>query len=76
MEDFRNKIKKFAPFRAAIAFYVQAPKPGALPTGPHPEILFDYGQICGQRNSITESRNFQEGKRAEFKEKIKKFAPL
>ena len=52
------------------------PKPGALPTGPHPEILFDYGQICGQRNSITKFRNFQEGKRAEFYEKTKKFAPL
>ena len=56
------------------------PKSSALPTGPHPDMklrkIACYGQICGQGNSITKFRNFQEGKRGEFRNKIKKFAPL
>lgn len=40
------------------------PKPGALPTGPHPDIELREkarcGQICGQGNSTTFSGNFQE----------------
>ena len=39
------------------------PKPGALPTGPHPDIKLKgnarCGQICGQRNSTTVLPNFQ-----------------
>ena len=39
------------------------PKPGALPTGPHPDIKLlknaRCGQICGQGNSTTFSKNFQ-----------------
>ena len=39
------------------------PKPGALPTGPHPDIKLREkarcGQICGQRNSTTFLPNFQ-----------------
>ena len=39
------------------------PKPGALPTGPHPDIKLKEnarcGQICGQRNSTTVLPNFQ-----------------
>ena len=39
------------------------PKPGALPTGPHPDIelreIARCGQICGQRNSTTFLTNFQ-----------------
>ena len=40
-----------------------APKPGALPTGPHPDIKLKEkarcGQICGQENSTTVLTNFQ-----------------
>ena len=39
------------------------PKPGALPTGPHPDIELKKnarcGQICGQGNSTTVLPNFQ-----------------
>ena len=39
------------------------PKPGALPTGPHPDIKLREnarcGQICGQGNSTTGLPNFQ-----------------
>ena len=39
------------------------PKPGALPTGPHPDIELKenarYGQICGQGNCTTFLGNFQ-----------------
>ena len=39
------------------------PKPGALPTGPHPDIKLKEnarcGQICGQGNSTTFLTNFQ-----------------
>ena len=39
------------------------PKPGALPTGPHPDIELREnarcGQICGQGNSTTVLPNFQ-----------------
>ena len=39
------------------------PKPGALPTGPHPDInlieIARCGQICGQENSTTVLRGFQ-----------------
>ena len=39
------------------------PKPGALPTGPHPDIklrdIARCGQICGQGNSTTVLPNFQ-----------------
>ena len=39
------------------------PKPGALPTGPHPDIELKKkarcGQICGQGNSTTVLRGFQ-----------------
>ena len=39
------------------------PKPGALPTGPHPDIKLKEnarcGQICGQENCATFSLNFQ-----------------
>ena len=40
------------------------PKPGALPTGPHPDIKLREsarcGQICGQGNSTTLFMNFQQ----------------
>ena len=39
------------------------PKPGALPTGPHPDIELKKnarcGQICGQGNTITFLTNIQ-----------------
>ena len=42
---------------------VPAPKPGALPTGPHPDMKLREnarcGQICGQGNSTTFLPNFQ-----------------
>ena len=42
---------------------VPAPKPGALPTGPHPDIKLREkarcGQICGQGNSTTFLTYFQ-----------------
>ena len=50
-------------FGKSNRFDVPAPKPGALPTGPHPDIKLRenarYGQICGQRNTTTFLTNFQ-----------------
>ena len=50
-------------FRKSNRFGVPAPKPGALPTGPHPDMKLREnarcGQICGQGNSTTFSKNFQ-----------------
>ena len=50
-------------FGKSNRFGVPAPKPGALPTGPHPDIeLIENarcGQICGQGNSTTVLRGFQ-----------------
>ena len=46
------------------------PKPGALPTGPHPDIKLREnarcGQIWGQRDSTTFSGNFQERRLGEI----------
>ena len=43
-----------------------APKSSALPTGPHPDMklreFFRSGQTCGQDNTTTFLRNFQERK--------------
>ena len=50
-------------FGKSNRFGVPAPKPGALPTGPHPDMKLREnarcGQICGQGNSTTFSKNFQ-----------------
>ena len=47
-------------------FGAPAPKSSALPTGPHPDMklreFFRSGQTCGQDNTTTFLRNFQEGK--------------
>ena len=64
--------KCYKPQKRFIAFWSEwrdsnsrhpGPKPGALPTGPHPDIKLREnarcGQICGQGNSSTLLTNFQ-----------------
>ena len=66
----RRYLRGFAKIRGSIQylkqsnqFGVPAPKPGALPTGPHPDMKLKKksrsGQICGQGNSTTFLANLQ-----------------
>ena len=50
-------------YLVVISGWAYSPKPGALPTGPHPDIKLKKnarcGQICGQGNCTTVLPNFQ-----------------
>ena len=63
MGIFAEKQGCFQYFRKSGEAARSAPKPGALPTGPHPDIKLREkarcGQICGQGNFTTVLHNFQ-----------------